>query len=57
MSRQVELAYPLKYEGKQYKADDTVSLPDQLAVELIHAGRARKPEAKKKAAPTGRSDQ
>jgi hypothetical protein len=47
MSRQVELAYPLEHEGKQYKADATVSLPDEMAIELVHAGLAREPQEAK----------
>lgn len=50
MSRRVTLAYPLEHDGKTHKADTTVELPDELAIELVAAGRARKPEATKKAA-------
>lgn len=50
MSRKVTLAYPLKHDGKNHKADTTVDLPDELAIELVAAGRARKPEDTKSAA-------
>ena len=38
----VTLAYPYTDEdGKDHKADSTVSLPREAAKNLIHAGRAR----------------
>ena len=53
-TRKVTLAYPLEHDGKSYKADQTVELPDELAIELVAYGRARKPEAEKKTASSNK---
>lgn len=41
----VELAYPFQGpDGVNRKADSTVDLPDETAIELVAYGRARWPE-------------
>lgn len=43
----VTLAYPYTdAEGKAHKADATVTLPHEVGKNLIHAGRARRPDDK-----------
>lgn len=43
----VELAYPFTgADGTNHRADSTVDLPDETAIELVSYGRARWPEAK-----------
>lgn len=40
----------LSYPYKNHKADSTVDLSEQEALDLVHFGRARKPETEKAAA-------
>lgn len=44
-NKKVTLAWPLEHNGTQHKAGSTVSLPTDLAVELVRGGRARTPDA------------
>jgi len=45
-TRKVTLAAPYERDGRQYKADDTVELPLNVAANLLYLGLAREPEAK-----------
>lgn len=37
----VELAYPLQFDGHDYKPDEVVELPAEKADQLVHDGYAR----------------
>lgn len=44
-TKKVTLAYPYATEdGVEHRADSTISLPIEVANDLLYAGRARDPE-------------
>lgn len=46
--KKVTLAYPYTTEdGVEHRADSTISLPREVANDLLYSGRAREPEPKK----------